>query len=99
MRLIFKHILPNALGTIVTSSVLMITSTIYSESTLAYLNLGLQGTHAFGVMIAANQQYIQSFPYLVVFPAIVMALLMISFNLFGNGLRDALNPTLRGSED
>ena len=99
LRLIFKHILPNSLGTIVTSSVLMITSTIYSEATLAYLNLGLQGTQAFGVMIAANQQYIQSFPYLVVFPAIVMALLMISFNLFGNGLRDAINPTLRGSED
>lgn len=98
-RLIFKHILPNSLGTIVTSSVLMITSTIYSEATLAYLNLGLQGTQAFGVMMAANQQYIQSFPFLVIFPAIIMALLMISFNLFGNGLRDALNPTLRGAED
>lgn len=98
LRLIFKHILPNSLGTIVTSSVLMITSTIYSESTLAYLNLGLQGVQAFGVLLANNQQYIQSHSYLVVFPAIVMALLMISFNLFGNGLRDALNPQLRGSE-
>ncbi|MBR2441830.1 MAG: ABC transporter permease [Clostridia bacterium] len=99
MRLIFRHILPNSLGTIVTSSVLMIVSTIYSEATLAYLNLGLQGTQAFGVMMAANQQYIQSYSFLVVFPAVVMALLMISFNLFGNGLRDALNPTLRGAED
>ncbi len=99
MRLIFKHILPNSLGTIVTSSVLMITSTIYSESTLAYLNLGLQGTQSFGVMMAANQQYIQTASFLVVFPAIVMALLMISFNLFGNGLRDALNPSLRGADE
>lgn len=98
LRLIFKHILPNSLGTIVTSSVLMITSTIYSESTLAYLNLGLQGVQAFGVLLANNQQYIQSHSYLVVFPAIIMALLMISFNLFGNGLRDALNPQLRGAE-
>lgn len=99
MRLIFKHILPNSLGTIVTSSVLMIVSTIYSESTLAYLNLGLQGVQAFGVMLANNQQYIQSHSFLIVFPSIVMALLMISFNLFGNGLRDALNPVLRGAED
>lgn len=99
IRLIFKHILPNSLGTIVTSSVLMITSTIYSESTLAYLNLGLQGVQSFGVLLANNQQYIQSYSYMVVHPAIIMALLMISFNLFGNGLRDALNPQLRGSED
>lgn len=99
IRLIFKHILPNSLGTIVTSSVLMITSTIYSEATLAYLNLGLQGVEAFGVLLSNNQQYIQAYSYLVVFPAIIMALLMISFNLFGNGLRDALNPQLRGSED
>lgn len=99
LRLIFKHILPNSLGTIVTSSVLMITSTIYSESTLAYLNLGLRGVQAFGVLLANNQQYITSNSYLVVYPAVIMALLMISFNLFGNGLRDALNPQLRGSED
>lgn len=98
-RLIFKHILPNSLGTIVTSSILMIVSTIYSESTLAYLNLGLQGVQAFGVLLANNQQYIQSNSYLIVFPSIIMALLMISFNLFGNGLRDALNPSLRGMED
>lgn len=96
-RLIFKHILPNSLGTIVTSSVLMIPSVIFSESTLAYLNLGLQGVASFGVMLANNQQFIQSHSYLIVFPSVVMALLMITFNLFGNGLRDALNPTLKGS--
>ena len=77
----------------------MIVSTIYSESTLAYLNLGLQGVQAFGVMLADNQQYIQSYPYLIVFPSVIMALLMISFNLFGNGLRDAFNPSTRGVED
>lgn len=97
LRLIFKHILPNSLGTIVTSSVLMIPSVIFSESTLAYLNLGLQGVPSFGVMLSDNQQYIQSHPYLIVIPSIVMALLMISFNLFGNGLRDAINPTLKGA--
>lgn len=98
LRLIFKHILPNSLGTIVTSSVLMIPSVIFSEATLAYLNLGLQGTQSFGVLLSNNQTYIQSNPFLIVIPSVVMALLMISFNLFGNGLRDALNPSLRGAE-
>lgn len=97
-RLIFKHILPNSLGTIVTSSVLMIPSGIYSEATLAYLNLGLQGRQSFGVMMSNNQPYLGVYPNLVIFPAVVMALMMISFNLFGNGLRDAINPTLKGSE-
>ena len=98
MRLIFKHILPNSMGTIITSSVLMIPSVIYSEATLAYLNLGLKGQHSFGVMMAGNQQYLSIYPNLVIFPAVVMALMMISFNLFGNGLRDAFNPSLKGSE-
>ena len=98
MRLIFRHILPNALGTIVTGSVLMIPSVIFSEATLAYLNLGLQGVHSFGVMLSNNQAYISTYPNLIVFPACIIALMMISFNLFGNGLRDALNPSLKGSE-
>lgn len=97
-RLIFKHILPNALGTIVTSCVLMIPSVIFSEATLAYLNLGLQGVDSFGVLLSDNQQYLSSHPALIVFPAIIISLLMISFNLFGNGLRDALNPSLKGSD-
>ena len=98
MRLIFRHILPNALGTIVTGSVLMIPSVIFSEATLAYLNLGLQGVNSFGVMLSNNQAYISTYPNLIVFPACIIALMMISFNLFGNGLRDALNPSLKGSE-
>ena len=98
LRLIFKHILPNSMGTIITGSVLMITSVIYSEATLAYLNLGLQGTQSFGVMMSDNQQYLNSYSYLVLEPAIIISLLMISFNLFGNGLRDAFNPSLKGSE-
>ena len=97
-RLIFKHILPNSMGTIITASVFMITSVIFSEATLAYLNLGLQGVQSFGVMMASNQQYLGIYPNLVIFPAIVLALMEISFNLFGNGLRDAINPSLKGSD-
>ena len=98
MRLIRRHILPNSMGTIITSSVLMIPSVIFSEAILAYLNLGLQGQQSFGVMMSSNQQYLGIYPNLVIFPAIVMSLMMISFNLFGNGLRDAFNPSLKGSE-
>ena len=97
-RLIFKHILPNSLGTIVTGAVLMIPGVIASEATLAYLNLGLEGTHSFGVMMSDNQQYFEVHSYLVLFPALIMSLMMIMFNLFGNGLRDAINPMLKGSE-
>ncbi len=98
MRLILKHILPNSMGTIITSSVLMIPSTIFSEATLAYLNLGLQGLQSFGVMLSDNQQYISIYPFAILVPSVVMALIMIALNLFGNGLRDAFNPSLKGSD-
>ena len=97
-RLIFKHILPNSIGTLVTNSVLMIPSVIFSEATISYLNLGLQGLPSLGVILSDNQQYINSYPYLIIWPAVVISLIMISFNLFGNGLRDAFNPSLKGAE-
>ena len=97
-RLIFKHILPNGLGTIITSSVLRVPAFIASEATIAYLGIGLKTTDSFGVILSSNQQYINSYPSLIAFPATLLALLMISFNLFGNGLRDAVNPTLKGGE-
>lgn len=97
-RLIFRHILPNAIGTIITSSVLMIPSVIFSEATISYLNLGLQDMASLGVILSDNQKYVSTYPYLIVFPSVIMALIMISFNLFGNGLRDAFNPSLKGQE-
>lgn len=97
-RLIFKHILPNSIGTLVTNSVLMIPSVIFSEATISYLNLGLQGLPSLGVILSDNQIYINSYPYLIICPAVVISLIMISFNLFGNGLRDAFNPSLKGAE-
>jgi oligopeptide transport system permease protein len=98
MRLIFKHILPNALGTIITGSVLKTPSVIFSEATLSYLNLGLQGSNSFGNILSTNQKFLQTAPVLIIFPAIIISVIMISFNLFGNGLRDALNPSLKGSD-
>ena len=97
-RLIFRHILPNGLGTIITSSVLKVPAFVMSEATLAYLGVGLQTTDSFGVILSSNQKYISTYPMLIIWPAILISLLMISFNLFGNGLRDAVNPTLKGGE-
>lgn len=97
MRLIFKHILPNGIGTIITGSVLKIPGVIFSEATLAYLGL-LKINNTFGVVLSENQRFLNSMPALVVLPSIIISLLMISFNLFGNGLRDAFNPSLKGSE-
>ena len=98
-RLIFKHILPNAVGTIVTSTALMIPSVIFSEASISYLGLGFTNLDSLGVTLSDNQIYIKSkTPWLILFPSLVMALIMISFNLFGNGLRDAFNPSLKGQD-
>ena len=97
-RLITKHILPNALGTIITGAVLMIPSVIFSEATISYLGLGLKNISSLGVILSTNQKFLQTDPYLLIFPAVIIALIMISFNLFGNGLRDAINPSLKGED-
>lgn len=97
-RLIFRHILPNAMGTIITSSVLMIPSVIFTEATISYLGLGFKDMQSLGIILSDNQQYLTTYPFLILFPSLLMALIMISFNLFGNGLRDAFNPSLKGSD-
>lgn len=97
-RLIFHHILPNSMGTIITSSVLMIPSVIYSEATISYLGIGLSGQSSLGNILSSNQVNISSNQYLLVFPSALLAIMLICFNLFGNGLRDAFNPSLKGSE-
>ena len=102
-RIMFKHIFPNGLGTIVTSFALVIPSMIYSETSLSYLgiiNLEAGNTTSVGTLIAAGQQSIMADAgYVALFPCMFLVLLMLSFNLFGNGLRDAFNPSLRGTED
>lgn len=97
-RLIFRHILPNAIGTIVTSSVLMIPSVIFNEATISFLGLGLQGMNSLGVILSRTETTFSTYPSELLFPSVIISLLMICFNLFGNGLRDAFNPSLKGSE-
>ena len=101
-RIMFKHIFPNSLGTIVTSCVLVIPGMIFSETSLSYLgiiNLNSGNMTSVGTLLAGAQPYISTYPHMILFPAIFISLLMLCFNLFGNGLRDAFNPSLRGTED
>lgn len=100
-RLMFKHIFPNSLGTIITGSVLVIPGMIFSESSMTYLgivNLESSTMTSVGTMLANGKDQLQYNPYIILFPALFVSMLMISFNLFGNGLRDAFNPSLRGAE-
>ncbi len=98
-KLIFRHILPNAIGPLVTQATLAIPSAIFLESTLSYLGLGIGAPEpSIGNLLAEGQKVLLNNPHLTIFPAIVISILMLSFNLFGNGLRDAFDPTLRGHE-
>ena len=102
LRIMFRHIFPNALGTIITSSVLVIPGVIFMESSLTYLgivNLDSSTMTSVGTMLANGRQYLSSDPHIILFPALFISLLEVSFNLFGNGLRDAFNPSLRGADD
>ena len=102
MRVMWRHIFPNTLGTIITSSVLVIPGVIFSESMLSYLGIIVLGTAtstSLGTLLSEASTLWITYPHLMIFPAIVISLLMICFNLFGNGLRDAFNPTLRGADE
>ncbi|MBQ2049077.1 MAG: ABC transporter permease [Spirochaetales bacterium] len=101
-RLMFKHIFPNSLGTLITGCVLVIPGVIFSESSLTYLgiiNLDSSTMTSVGTMLANGKDYLATYPHIIFFPALFIALLEVSFNLFGNGLRDAFNPALRGADE
>ena len=101
-RLIFRHILPNAAGFIITASVLRIPSVIFSEANLTYLgivNLDSDAMTSVGTMLNSAKDALASYPHTVFFPGAFISLLLVCFNEFGNGLRDAFNPTLRGTEE
>ncbi len=102
-RLIFRHILPNAIGTLVTSSVLMIPGVIFSESTLSFLGIvdfSKSNLSSIGTLLSEGQSAgLGTNPHVLLFPCVIISLLMICFNLFGNGLRDAFNTSLKGADD
>ena len=101
-RLMFKHIFPNAIGTIITSCALIIPGVISSETSLTYLGIvNLQDTvgTTIGTLLSQGNASFVNAPHTMLWPSLFLDLLMICFNLFGNGLRDAFNPSMRGVED
>jgi len=97
LRIITAHILPNAIGPVVTRAMAAIPGAIFIESFLAYLGLGVQAPEpSLGVLLADGRQLLTEMPYQTFFPALVISVLMISFNMLSIGLREALDPTRRG---
>lgn len=95
-RLLFKHLLPNAMGPIIVTVTLSVPSAIFSEAFLSFLGLGVQAPVAsLGSMINDSLTGWLYYPWRMIFPALVISLTMLSFNIFGDGLRDALDPKLK----
>jgi len=95
-RVMFRHILPNAIGTTITFVALNVPAIIMMEAFLAYLGLGIEAPNpSIGVLLRNGQENLLTYPFMMLFPGIVIVLLMLAFNLLGNGLRDAFNPALR----
>ena len=94
-RIIRKHILPNCISVIFISTALQIPNAIFTESYLSFVGLGVQAPMpSLGSLANAARDGLQSYPYRLVFPAILICLIVLSFNLLGDALRDAFDPKL-----
>ena len=95
-RIIRKHLLPNCIGPLVITTCLQIPSAIFLESFLSFLGLGVSAPMAsLGSLCSDALQTIQLYPYRLVFPAIILTIIVLTLNLVGDGLRDALDPRLK----
>jgi peptide/nickel transport system permease protein len=96
-RILFRHILPNALPLLIVAGSLRVGGFILLEAALSFLGLGVQPpTPTWGSMISLNRMYIHSAPWMVIFPGLAISLTVISFNILGDFLRDKLDPRFRG---
>ena len=95
-RIIRKHILPNCLSVIIISTALQVPSAIFTESYLSFVGLGVRAPMpSLGSLANAARVGLQSYPYKLVFPALMICLIVLSLNLLGDGLRDAFDPKLK----
>lgn len=95
-HIIRKHILPNCLSVIIISTALQIPSAIFTESYLSFVGLGVQAPMpSLGSLANSARGGLQSYPYKLVFPALMICLIVLSLNLIGDGLRDAFDPKLK----
>jgi peptide/nickel transport system permease protein len=96
-RILFRHLLPHVLPTILVYATLGIATTVLLEATLSFLGVGVRPpTPSWGNIIYESQSYFLNAPWLVFFPGLAILALALAFNLLGDGLRDALDPTQRG---
>ena len=96
LRVMFRHMLPNALGLITISTVGQISGCIMVISTLSYIGLGITPpTPEWGSLLAAGKNSLMTHPHMVMFPGLMIMITVLGFNTFGDGLRDALDPRLK----
>ncbi len=96
-RTLYRHILPNALPLIIVAGSLRVGGFILLEAALSFLGLGVQPpTPTWGSMISLNRAYINSAPWMVIFPGLAISVTVIAFNLLGDFLRDKLDPRMQG---
>lgn len=94
-RIIFMHILPNTISLIIVQATLRIARAILTASSLSFLGLGAQPpTPEWGAMLSDGRPYISDAPHVIFFPGIMIVIVVLAFNLFGDGLRDALDPKM-----
>ncbi|MDP1715186.1 MAG: ABC transporter permease [Anaerolineales bacterium] len=99
LRIMFRHIMPNILGPLVVAETLAIPGYISTEAFLSFIGLGVNPpTPSWGAMISDGAQTIRSYPNQTLLPALALAITMFAFNFLGDGLRDALDPRLRGTQ-
>ena len=95
-RLLFRHVLPNALTPIVVAVTFGIPEAIFTEAALSFIGVGINPpTPSWGQMVGEGQQYLRSYWHLCVFPSIAIAATMLAFTFLGDGVRDALDPKLK----
>jgi len=95
-RIIFKHILPNAIGPIIVQSTLGLANAILNVAFLSFIGLGVPSpAPEWGTILSENRQYMRNSPYLMYFPGIAIIISVLSLNLIGDGLRDAVDPKLK----
>lgn len=96
IRIIFENILPNSMAPIIVQTTLGIGKAILSAATLSFLGLGVQPpTPEWGAMLSSGRQYMRIAPHLTIFPGLAIMIVVLSLNMFGDGLRDSLDPKMR----
>ena len=95
-KILFRHLIPNAMGPIIVTATLSIPEAIFTEAFLSFIGLGVSAPRASWGMLASDAlTSLRSFPHLLLFPALAICLTLLAFNFLGDGLRDALDPRMR----